>query len=148
MNASIASPWHRARIPICKGRNRCNVCQRHLGSYKRAWTAAACSADNEVFFQGASAQASALSRAPGVDDDQISVEPLAATTTIRPLRIVPISLATDLVSFVSRCTGDWRLLAVELTPDALKEAIVKILGSIAENNSQLSGTNVRPAAAP
>jgi hypothetical protein len=59
-----------------------------------------------------------------------------------------MSLATDLVSFVSRCTGHWRLLAVELMPDALKEAIVKILGSIAENNSQLSGTNVRPAAAP
>ena len=28
MNASIASPWHRGRNPVGKGRNRCNVCQR------------------------------------------------------------------------------------------------------------------------
>ena len=49
MNASIASPWHRARSPVGNGRNRCNVCQRYLGMHQRAWTAAACSADNEVF---------------------------------------------------------------------------------------------------
>jgi len=33
MNASIASRWHRARIPVGNGRNRCNVCQRYLGSH-------------------------------------------------------------------------------------------------------------------
>jgi hypothetical protein len=31
MNASIASPWHRARNPVGNGRNRHNVCQRYLG---------------------------------------------------------------------------------------------------------------------
>src|SRR5215469_11001617 len=49
MNASIASPWHRARTPVGNGRNRCSVCQRYLGrQHQRGWTAAACSADNEV----------------------------------------------------------------------------------------------------
>jgi len=33
MNTSIASRWHRARIPVGNGRNRCNVCERYLGRH-------------------------------------------------------------------------------------------------------------------
>jgi len=33
MNASIVSPWHRARSPVGNGRNRCNVCERYLGKH-------------------------------------------------------------------------------------------------------------------
>src|SRR5262249_16293766 len=101
MNASIASPWHRARTPVGNGRNRCNVCQPYLGRHERAWTAAACGADNEVFWSGGSSQASALSRAPGFNGDQPAFE-------THECFLFPVTVRGFVIlrqTFVRRCHG-------------------------------------------